>query len=108
MEDSAAAPATGTPAELALSVILRAEGSSWIEVSAEGEEPQRQELQPGQTLELRARQRLGLALGDAGVVRISVNGRDLGYIGDKGEVRRGLLFEAPMKTAGPGGAAGGR
>lgn len=107
VEDRNETPAEETPAGLDLGVTLRAEGATWIEVAADGEETRRQELEPGQLLELRARKRLGLALGDAGVVRIAVNGRELGFIGDKGEVRKGIVFEASPKTAVPrDGAAG--
>ena len=88
-------------AGLDLGVLLRSEGSTWVEVSADGEEPRRQQLGPGQSLEVQAHKRLGLALGDAGAVRITVNGRELGFIGDRGETRRGIVFEAPAKRAAP-------
>ena len=94
-------PAGLAPAGLDFPVALRSEGSSWVEVSVDGAEPRRQELRPGQLLELRARQRLELALGDAGLVRIAVNGRELGFIGGKGETRRGIVFEAPPGSASP-------
>jgi transcriptional regulator with XRE-family HTH domain len=99
-ETDAAAPAP-EPAEGDVAVSLRSEGATWVEVAADGEGPRRQELRPGETLALRARRRLGLALGDAGAVRITVNGRDLGFIGDRGEVRRGIVFEAPVDAPPP-------
>jgi hypothetical protein len=34
-------------------------------------------------------------------VRIGVNGRELGFIGEKGESRRGIVFEAPPRSASP-------
>jgi transcriptional regulator with XRE-family HTH domain len=100
-EVSGEPPAGVAPAGLGFPVTLRSEGSTWIEVAVDGAEPRRQDLLPGQLLELRARQRLGLALGDAGLVRIAVNGRELGFIGEKGEIRRGIVFEAPPGSASP-------
>ena len=43
--------------------------------------------------------RLSLSLGDAGLVRIRVNDRELGFIGDKGETRSNLAFTAPKAQA---------
>jgi transcriptional regulator with XRE-family HTH domain len=89
-------------------VILRSEGSTWAEAAPDGAAPRRFDLGPGQNLELTALERLALALGDAGVVRVSVNGRELGFIGLKGETKTGLLFAAPKTpTAGAAGAAAG-
>jgi transcriptional regulator with XRE-family HTH domain len=82
-----------------VAVELRSEGATWVDVAADGGEQRRQELRPGQNLSLQARRRLALALGDAGAVRISVNGRDLGFIGDKGELKAGIVFDAPPATA---------
>ena len=102
---------TALPAPVAadgnLAVSLRSEGASWIEVAIDGEAPRRQELRPGENVELSASRRLGLALGDAGAVRLTVNGRDLGFIGDRGEVRRGIVFEAPADAAAARRAAAG-
>ena len=79
-------------------VTVRSEGTTWAEATADGDDQQRYELGPGQSLELTARERLAMSLGDAGSIRVTVNGRELGYIGLKGEVKTGLLFTAP-KTA---------
>lgn len=100
-ETTEAAPPAPNAAETNVAVTLRSEGATWVEVTTDGEAPRRQELRPGENLELGARRRLGLALGDAGAVRITVNGRDLGFIGDRGEVRRGIVFEAPAGAAAP-------
>jgi hypothetical protein len=65
-------------------------------------------------LELTARERLSLSLGDAGVVRVRVGERELGFIGDKARPD-GMVFVAPKPSAqaasvcrsGLGGRAGG-
>ena len=68
-------------------VLLRCEGTTWAEATPDGAEPRRYELGPGQNLEITARERLSLSLGDAGVIRLSVNERELGFIGYKGETK---------------------
>ncbi len=82
-------------------VLLRCEGTTWAEATPDGAEPRRYELGPGQNLEITARDRLSLSLGDAGVIRISVNGRELGFIGYKGETKLGLSFTAPKTAPAP-------
>lgn len=89
-------------------VLLRCEGTTWVEASADGAERRRYELGPGQNLDLSARERLSLSLGDAGVIRIRVNGRELGFIGDKGEMKPALSFTAEkVPNAVASGAANG-
>jgi len=75
-------------------VTLRSEGTTWAEAMADGAEQRRYELGPGQNLEITARERLSLSLGDAGVIRLKVNERELGFIGYKGETKLGLSFTA--------------
>lgn len=99
-----AAPEAG-PEAGGVVVTLRSEAATWVEVAADDEAPRRQELPPGGILHLGAGRRLGLTLGDAGTVRVTVNGRELGFIGDPGEVRRGIVFEAPSPSARRGGGA---
>ncbi|HEY5998790.1 MAG TPA: helix-turn-helix domain-containing protein [bacterium] len=100
-EEAAPAPDATAPDAAGLTVVLHSEGSSRVDVAADAEEVRRQDLGPGQELTLRARRRLGLSLGDAGAVRITVNGRELGFIGDKGEARAGVVFEAPAPGTSP-------
>jgi hypothetical protein len=108
------APAPSAPAAAApvaapgVRVGLRCEGTTWAEAAADGGEVRRYELGPGQNLEIIARERLALSLGDAGVIRLKVNERELGFIGYKGETKLGLSFEAPKapRAAPPPAAAG--
>lgn len=82
-------------------VLLRCEGTTWAEATPDGAEQRRYELGPGQNLEITARARLSLSLGDVGVIRLRVNERELGFIGDKGETKTGLSFTAaPPAVAG--------
>jgi len=90
-------------------VMLRCEGTTWAEATPDGAEQRRYDLGPGQNLEITARERLSLSLGDAGVIRLRVNERELGFIGYKGETKIGLSFTAskPPTDAVPRGAAAG-
>ncbi len=103
-------PATEEPvAAPGVRALLRSEGTTWAEATPDGGEPRRYELGPGQNLEITARERLGLSLGDAGMIRLKVNERELGFIGYKGETKTGLSFtaaKAPPAPAAPRGAAG--
>ena len=100
------APAAGQPAvsvaAAGVRVLLRSEGKTWAEAAPDGGEVRRYELGPGQNLELAARERLLVSLGDAGVIRLKVNDRELGFIGYKGETKVGLSFVPPK--APPAGA----
>ena len=51
-------------------------------------------MREGETRELAASGKLLLSLGNAGVVRLTHNDRVLGFIGQKGEVKRDIVFEA--------------
>ena len=93
---SPAGPDAGTSmATPGVRVLLRCEGTTWVEATPAGAETRRYELGPGQNLEITARERLALSIGDAGVIRVMVNDRDLGFIGYKGETKTGLSFTAP-------------
>ena len=101
-------PSTGQPSEEPVStpgvrVMLRCEGTTWAEAAPDGAQPRRYELGPGQNLAITAREKLSLSLGDAGMLRLKVNERELGFIGDKGEMKIGLSFTAskPPPAAAP-------
>lgn len=79
-------------------VLLRCEGTTWAEATPDGAEQRRYELGPGQNLAITARERLSLSLGDAGVIRLKVNERELGFIGYKGETKTGLSFTAARQV----------
>jgi transcriptional regulator with XRE-family HTH domain len=101
--DPAPEPETLSPARTAavvpespgVRVLIRSEGKTWVEVEQDGGHRQRHELGPGENLEIGARGRLDLVLGDAGAMRLTVNGRELGFIGAKGELKAGISFTAP-------------
>jgi pyruvate/2-oxoglutarate dehydrogenase complex dihydrolipoamide acyltransferase (E2) component len=97
-------PAPAPAAAPGVRVLLRSEGSTWVDVAVDGVDAKRIEVGPGQNLELSARERLALSLGDAGVVRVRVDDRELGFIGFKGEMKTGIVFTAAKPQAGRPGA----
>ncbi len=90
--------ATGPPpapaGAAAIRVLVRAEEATWVSAAADGGEETKWTVQAGEHRELTARERIVLSLGDAGAVKLTVNGRELGFVGLKGEVKKGLLFKA--------------
>jgi cytoskeletal protein RodZ len=92
---------TETPTPVApIEVILIAEGRSWVEVVADGERVFRGFMVQGDEETFYANERLQVHLGDAGVVRVVVNGEDMGYLGGSGEVvhKEFLVEGAPTST----------
>jgi hypothetical protein len=92
---------TETPTPVApIEVILIAEGRSWVEVVADGERVFRGFMVQGDEETFYANERLQVHLGDAGVVRVVVNGEDMGYLGGAGEVvhKEFLVEGAPTST----------
>jgi len=66
------APATSRPP--GVRAVLRLSQPSWVQVTADGEVVAAATLQPGEAIAYRARKRLQLTLGNAGAVRLRVNG----------------------------------
>ncbi|MBR6755751.1 MAG: DUF4115 domain-containing protein [Peptococcaceae bacterium] len=58
----------------------------WLEVKGDGVQILNTTLVEGQTVQLEAKEILNLHLGNAGVVQITLNGQDLGTMGEKGKV----------------------
>lgn len=61
------------------------EDQCWMQVTADGKKTELT-LSEGQVQEVRAAQQIDLNLGNAGVVKVTVNGQDLGTLGGQGEV----------------------
>jgi hypothetical protein len=88
-------PATAPDAGAAgVRLLVRAEGSTWMSVSRDGGEPEEWTMDEGESREVTAGKQLVLTLGNAGAVLLNVNGRELGFIGQTGEVKRNVVFNA--------------
>lgn len=60
--------------------------TAWVRVTLDGERAFERELPPSSRIPLRAERTIAVRVGDAGAVRLTIDGRDLGFLGDEGEV----------------------
>lgn len=98
-EETEAAPAAP------LRVALQFDGECWVEVRVDGRRRLSETRVQGEALELEAQQEIRLTLGDAGAVRIEVNGRSYALESSPGQVVRDLKIDlalAEQLAAGPG------
>ncbi len=80
-------PPQKAPAQKGVSLVLNVvQDSCWMRVVVDGETKFTGELTANQSRSFHAKERIELKLGNAGAVQVQVNGRDLGYLGSKGEV----------------------
>lgn len=84
-EEPAAAPVASAPAR-GISLVLRFEEDSWTKLEADGKTVLNSLVRRGQTRRFEARNGFRISLGNAGGVRISVDGHALEPLGDSGEV----------------------
>jgi cytoskeleton protein RodZ len=80
-------PAPQEPARPPVDVVLTFEGASWLEVLVDGVPVQPGVLVPaGETLRFSGQQTVSLRFGNAGGVRVELNGDELGAAGARGQV----------------------
>jgi len=83
---TAPAPPPADPTA-AVRVGLSADEKTWISISSDGKNVFADALQPHQTKVVEAAGKVRLLVGNAGGVEISLNGKPIGPIGPKGQVR---------------------
>jgi cytoskeleton protein RodZ len=88
--DTPASPSHGEVSS-PLVVTLETTGPAWVAARTDGRRALYQILPAGTTRTLRADREVSLRIGDAGLVRLSVNGRAYGVAGARGEVRSLVL-----------------
>lgn len=95
----AAAPPAGPPAVTPnrIALVLRADRESWVTASADGERVLYQILAAGSEHTLEATREIVLRAGDAGALRLTLNGRDVGAFGGSGEVRQVRITPANVE-----------
>lgn len=74
------------------------ERASWIQVIRNGEVVVQRTFETGVERTFRADRRLDLLIGDAGAVRVTLNGRRLGAVGDDGQVFEGSAILRKGRT----------
>jgi cytoskeleton protein RodZ len=79
----AAVPADAAPVRVGLS----ADEKTWISISSDGKNVFANSLEPHQTKVVEASAKVRLLIGNAGGLEISLNGKPIGPIGPKGQVR---------------------
>ena len=90
-EDSRASEAA--PLEkTGVALVLESDAPSWIEISADGEKVFGGMMTAGESRTFEARKTFRLTLGNAGGVRVSVDGRPLAPLGRSGQVVRNVVI----------------
>ncbi len=71
----------------ALNVVLAVTGGDcWMRVASDGVTKFTGTIVAGNSISFKASERIKIKLGNAGVVKVTVNGREIGFLGKKGEV----------------------
>jgi len=91
--DAAPAAAAKSPSP-AISLILEFDQDSWTKLEADGTTVLKGLVRRGQTRRFEARRGFRITLGNAGGVRISVDGQSLDPLGEAGEVIKDVLLPA--------------
>jgi cytoskeleton protein RodZ len=87
----------GAPQPDSLTVVVSVEGApSWLSILADGSLRYEQIAQPEFSQTFEAQREISIRTGNAGAVRVEVNGQDLGKLGESGEV---LTRNFTLKTA---------
>ena len=76
-------PSTGAPVRVGLS----ADEKTWISISSDGKNIFANSLEPHETKVIEASEKVRLLIGNAGGLEISLNGKPIGPIGPKGQIR---------------------
>jgi len=88
---SAPAPETPKPAapteSAPVRVSLSADEKTWVSVSSDGKNIYSDALQPHETKIVEASEKVRLLIGNAGGLEISLNGKSIGPIGPRGQIR---------------------
>lgn len=83
----------GESGEVRLSIVV--EQDCWVRISADGATLENRLLEKGEELQLRARQGFQCVFGNAGALRLSVNGEQQPSIGRLGQVRQVAIERSP-------------
>ncbi len=94
-------PPAPSPSPTGVNVVLLLEEASWMRVRIDGRSVFEGTVPAGETKEFQAPERVELRLGNAGGVRLILNGRDLGSPGARGRVWEGTCT---METCSAGQA----
>ena len=80
-------PGQGQNADVAFTVIIRANEKSWVSMKADGRTVVERELSVGEEQSAKAEKQITLTVGNAAGIDVSFNGAPQGHLGEKGKVR---------------------
>ncbi len=95
--------ATPTPSEVVydgVEIVLTFEQDSWVRVRLDGELEQEGVVRAGEVLTFKGTDLVTVRYGNAGGVTVTVNGKDLGVVGERGRVEE-RRYDANGEVAGP-------
>jgi hypothetical protein len=95
-----AAPPAATPAAPGVHGELTTIRTAWVRVTIDGERAIERELPPDARIPLRAERSIVVRVGDAGAVRLTIDGRDLGALGAEGQVVTRTFTARPSAGSG--------
>ena len=87
------APPVIQAVEKPLSLLIEALEQSWVLVFMDGTATKEMTLQPGEQYTVRAERQFLVTLGNAGGIRMELNGKPLGPYGESGQVVRDILIQ---------------
>ncbi|MGB3684058.1 MAG: RodZ domain-containing protein [Rubrobacteraceae bacterium] len=88
---------SASPPELVRVTVTVGQMPAWLNVQADGDVLFEQVAQPGFSQTFEAGSRVSIWTGDAGAVRLEVNGQDYGAIGEPGQVERRVFTLKPAQ-----------
>jgi cytoskeletal protein RodZ len=97
-DEAPSAPQPGDVAPSGVSMILEFEQDSWTEVTADGAQIFAGLIRRGSKHQFEAREGFRLTLGNAGGVRVTVDGRAMEPLGGSGQVVRNMAVPGPGLT----------
>jgi len=86
-------PVLGTPLDGSLALAIEALELTWVVVQVDNGSPEEALMRPGERVQWKASDRFTLTLGNAGGVRVELNGKEQGPFGNSGKVARDIVLK---------------
>ena len=83
----------GTPADGSMVLAIEALELTWVVVQVDNGSPEEALMRPGERVQWKASDRFTLTLGNAGGVRVELNGKEQGPFGNSGKVARDIVLK---------------
>jgi cytoskeleton protein RodZ len=83
----------GTPTDGSMVLAIEALELTWVVVQVDSGSPEEALMRPGERVQWKASDRFTLTLGNAGGVRVELNGKEQGPFGNSGKVARDIVLK---------------